>query len=799
MLESLRVQNIRSHASTSVDFKDGITLIEGDVGSGKSTLLKAVQFALFGAGDERSLLRYGENVGSVDLRFSVSGRRYAVHRELRRVGDKVRSAKGYWEEDGMVTPLSSSQLNEKVMDALGIRASERARKLPIWEYAFYTSQEKLKAILSDRDARKKAVGAAFNTEKYARAASNAQRLAANLLGEAENFESYSSDLEEKEMRMKEKTAKLEELAARVDGLSSRLQEAKEKKERAWADYVQKGEELKHLDSLISDLKTKKEKYAAQEGGLLKRVQDKEKRLREDEEQLKRVEEELSKPVPPHRSPSDVSKDLDAIANEIQAESNRLFALGEMKKQCQKLQADLQAYSVPAHRPASAVEADLSSANDELLKAQSRLNQLSDLLQKYEEMEKEGKCPCCGRDASPEFVQSLRVEPLHEISALKERIPSLEEEVNNLRLELRKAYKLDEMENVRREKEKELRDSLQRLSQLFGEEAVMIGGDPLKAADEVVGLIEKRLDYLKDEQQRLQQELRDSVEAEKRDQLLQDLVSQRARLQASISSAKQEIDEIQAELEALRREEAGIEDQLSSSLEDRQRAYSDYDKAEKAYRGADEEYGKINAEYQATLSTRASLQNEIVELQKEVEDKREARGRGKELRSLSDWVRQEFIPVLGEIEKEVLARLNQEFQDKFSEFFSLLVDDPQKRVRVDEDFSPIIEHGGIEMDIDEGPSGGERSSIALAYRLALNDVAREVAGLSVELMLLDEPTDGFSSEQLSKFRDLVANLRARQIILVSHEKELENAADHVLLITKENDESVVQQIRSRWVR
>ena len=179
--------------------------------------------------------------------------------------------------------------------------------------------------------------------------------------------------------------------------------------------------------------------------------------------------------------------------------------------------------------------------------------------------------------------------------------------------------------------------------------------------------------------------------------------------------------------------------------------------------------------------------------REVEDKRKARESSKVIASVGNWIKDEFIPLLRVIEQEVLAKLNQEFEDRFSSFFSTLISDSQKKVMIDEEFSPIIEHGGIDMDVEEGPSGGERSSIALAYRLALNEVSREVAGLSIDLVILDEPTDGFSSEQLSKFRDLINALDAKQVILVSHEKELESAADRVLLVTKDGDASKVQLV------
>ncbi|MCE7699569.1 MAG: SMC family ATPase, partial [Methanobacterium paludis] len=82
------------------------------------------------------------------------------------------------------------------------------------------------------------------------------------------------------------------------------------------------------------------------------------------------------------------------------------------------------------------------------------------------------------------------------------------------------------------------------------------------------------------------------------------------------------------------------------------------------------------------------------------------------------------------------------------------------------------------------SGGEKTSVALAYRLALNIIVQaESTGMESNLLILDEPTDGFSKEQLYKVRDILNELNCPQIILVSHERELESFADNIFRVEK----------------
>ena len=84
MIKKLKLENIRSYKSQTIDFPPGKTLFEGDIGSGKSTLLMAIEFGLFGLGSEKagSLLKAGETEGSVGLQFESDGRDYIVTRKL---------------------------------------------------------------------------------------------------------------------------------------------------------------------------------------------------------------------------------------------------------------------------------------------------------------------------------------------------------------------------------------------------------------------------------------------------------------------------------------------------------------------------------------------------------------------------------------------------------------------------------------------------------------------------------------------------------------------------------------------
>jgi exonuclease SbcC len=185
-----------------------------------------------------------------------------------------------------------------------------------------------------------------------------------------------------------------------------------------------------------------------------------------------------------------------------------------------------------------------------------------------------------------------------------------------------------------------------------------------------------------------------------------------------------------------------------------------------------------------------LEKRIVELENEVKNKGESVRKADFLAEYAIWLDDYFVPTVENIEKHVLIAVQQEFDELFQHWFSLLVEDPTKDARINEDFTPLIEQDGYEQEVLY-LSGGERTSVALAYRLALNMLVRRVsASMKSGLLILDEPTDGFSKEQLFKIRDILKELECPQIVMVSHEKELESFADQVYKVTKVNGASSV---------
>jgi DNA repair protein SbcC/Rad50 len=183
---------------------------------------------------------------------------------------------------------------------------------------------------------------------------------------------------------------------------------------------------------------------------------------------------------------------------------------------------------------------------------------------------------------------------------------------------------------------------------------------------------------------------------------------------------------------------------------------------------------------------------IKELKDKIRETEEIKKRLNYLIELENWLSKKFVLAISSIEKNVMVKLKAEFSQLFSKWFYMLVSD-SFNVRLSDNFTPIIEQQDYEIDYAY-LSGGERTAVALAYRLALNQVINSLMSKikTKDFIILDEPTDGFSEQQLDKIRDVLQQLNVKQLIIVSHEQKIESFVEEVIRFKKENNISKKEQ-------
>jgi len=290
---------------------------------------------------------------------------------------------------------------------------------------------------------------------------------------------------------------------------------------------------------------------------------------------------------------------------------------------------------------------------------------------------------------------------------------------------------------------------------------------------------------------------------KKNQLIEQIDSVKKNLE-DFKKQKSELELLKVKLENLKEKEQRIleiENQKSSIIKDLEMleklitqldlSIKEYSKYDNIFVDVSKEVEKAKQNENNFAIKKAEINKEvqfseiqIKDLEKQIKQKEKLKENTEKLRQLEYWISEKFLDLVLFTEKQVMFTLKEEFSKLFSKWFAILVSD-ELSAKLDDNFSPVIEQQDYELDYSF-LSGGERTAIALAYRLALNQVINSLLSKikTRNLVILDEPTEGFSSQQLDKMRDVLNQLQTEQLIIVSHESKIEGFVDNIIKFTKE---------------
>jgi len=164
------------------------------------------------------------------------------------------------------------------------------------------------------------------------------------------------------------------------------------------------------------------------------------------------------------------------------------------------------------------------------------------------------------------------------------------------------------------------------------------------------------------------------------------------------------------------------------------------------------------------------------------ERRERLAEARRFTAAAEFLAGPFRDTVLDLERRLLGRAQSTFERSFARAFSALVEDPGLVARCGPTFIPYVEIDA-EWTPAEALSGGERTALALAFRLALGEVVRAASRLRLDTIILDEPTDGFSPEQVGRMGELLRTLPWGQVIVVTHEAGLAAIADRSVRVEK----------------
>jgi len=187
-VETIELENIRSHTKSKIQFQRGFNCLVGGVGCGKSSVLYAIDFVLFGDPIGRSyeyLLREGADSSKVTLEFTHSGKNYVLTRGLRKrgkgIGQDLEQLK-FYENDKIIAQVKSEAVAEQLKAITGLD-KELFREI-VW-----VRQEQLKELLNMTPReRQKRLDELFGLSDYELAWSNLQGVQKEYEGEKKAYE-----------------------------------------------------------------------------------------------------------------------------------------------------------------------------------------------------------------------------------------------------------------------------------------------------------------------------------------------------------------------------------------------------------------------------------------------------------------------------------------------------------------------------------------------------------------------------------------------------------------------------------
>jgi exonuclease SbcC len=268
-------------------------------------------------------------------------------------------------------------------------------------------------------------------------------------------------------------------------------------------------------------------------------------------------------------------------------------------------------------------------------------------------------------------------------------------------------------------------------------------------------------------------------------------------EAAAGAVKVKINELKEKtslLEKLKNEQEAIKKSIGEinmekiRLSEETAKYSDIEEKHKTlkkeFEEAQRKLHELEIEHNTFETDRKGKLSLVSMLKQEIESKEDAKAKLKNAKDTQNWLETHFVSLMALMEKQVMAKVYYSFNELFQNWFNALMEDESISARLDDSFTPLVQQNGYDTNIGF-LSGGEKTSCALAYRLALNKVINDLITSikTKDLIILDEPTDGFSTEQLDRVREVIDQLNMNQIIIVSHEQKIEGFVDNVVRIQK----------------
>jgi exonuclease SbcC len=598
-------------------------------------------------------------------------------------------------------------------------------------------------------------------------------------------------------------------------------------------YLLEGKDLSSAKSRLKIITENMNRYEELDSRL--------KMLRKDYEEYNRLEEQVK----------GLEQDIKQAAGTVKQYESAEQLLAFQKKRIEKLQLDAAALE----RYRSIFPDGMAITHDSITEFQKRLNSekleasgkietlkagvanqtrmLKEIRESLETLQGRSVCPLCGSILTPDHTSSMldeyrkrETEALKEISLASDK----KTELTNLISEITK--KIDRIQSG------EFRNALAAFSDMetarkeYAEAEATLG--KYSTEYERIKNVEKQLLDVRSAMDAKGRNHREySITLATRDSMnIEDLRAQRSSLIGEISSIEERLAEIEREigfvpgidsvasLENIRREYDSIsrkmsqldslkvtENEISQRVREMEKVLSDLAReidlesgSEVSYRKAEESYQKLRSELLERQMEIAGLKGRDEQIRKAISQLLSEREKLEKSRVKYEKFRNAMLKLeeirkafdRDGVQKIIRKRFSAYISNKTVSLiasFNLNIDD----VTVDEDLDIRVSQNGTMESIDS-LSGGERTALAIAVRLAISSYL----GNRISTIIMDEPTTFLDEDRRANLRDIIQySLRDEgivpQLVLITHHRELYAVADAMYEIKKNNGTSEVARV------
>ncbi|PIU22001.1 MAG: hypothetical protein COT14_03320 [Candidatus Diapherotrites archaeon CG08_land_8_20_14_0_20_30_16] len=754
MLKSLILNNWKSHKNTEINFSQGYNVLVGNIGTGKSSIFDGIVFALFGTTPNITSKKVPlkdlimskpveEKESTITLDLSIGNDNYKIERTLYRT--KTSQAKIY-KNDALLRGPKPSDVTEEVEKLLNIN-------LDTFMKANYAEQNSIDYFLKlPANERKVLFDNLFDISFYDNISVNARQVNNKLKTKNEDLQQKTNEYKRLlENYNKEKTEhKLKSIQKDISAIREQLQQFEKlrglQKEKE-SEISKQKQDFETTTNLLNNL-IGKEKYLETEIIKLKEVLTC--NIEKLEQQMITLKEDKQKIT---NKKQKEEQEYNNIRSKTLFYNNKLTDLNTKQADFIKIEAQLKEIPKEINDLVNKLVQEIEKSRENITQNETKINTTELDIKTLEKSI--ANCPLCTQELAPKHKEDILIKKEQE----KKQLEELAQKERKIYEQLKKDY---DQKNKQREyynRNIEVYEKIKsELVELDKYKKLIIENQELELAHKKrLETTQKDLDKIETVQKDLENKLKQIFDFENKQKDLQ-------KIKEELKAEKEKLDHIKYNPEEYTKIKE-LTQKLTTEHQYKQEIILEKEKQQK------EEQFKL-AQYNQILENKDKAEKESQTLARYIDDFTIISNVSKKTQE--------------QVRQYVVESINIIFQDLWQQIYPYK-DFQNIKFNVNEgDYKiELFFNNEYKRELDEFISGGERSAIALALRIAMCLVMKN----KLNLVILDEPTHNLDKKTILSLSNLFNNYLPQfvdQIFVITHDSDLEQYANNVYYISRNKE-------------